>query len=128
MKDQADPNTAFHEEKGENARSGTGWKALTFDAAFYERMIEEQNLSEDAKQELLGVMWTIIVSFVDFGFEVKMADGSTEESPEICGQSERAAKPGGAPVLDCPLTRAINDSFAAAMSAVDAESKTKEEV
>ncbi len=127
MKDQADPNTVFPKEKAGDAKTGAGWKALTFDAAKYEAMIEEQDISEDAKHELLGVMWNIIVSFVDLGFEVKLADGSVEETQENCGQIGAAPETSGAPVLDCPLTQAINESFTAAISADDADSKEKEE-
>lgn len=128
MRDQIDPNTVIHEEKGDGACSGTGWKALTFDAALYERMIEEQDLSDDAKHELLGAMWTIIVNFVDLGFEVKFAGDTQEDNPETCGQPHTAPQTSGAPVLDCPLTQAINETFAAAMSADGKDSKTKEEV
>ncbi len=128
MKDQIEPNTVYHKEKGEDAHSGPGWKALTFDAAFYERMIEEQDISEDAKHELLGVMWNVIVSFVDLGFEVKLASDDSEENQETCGQSPTKPQTSGSPVLDCPLTQAINESFMAAMSADDTDSKPKEEV
>ena len=122
MKDQANPNTAFHKENGEDALSGTGWKALTFDAALYERMIDDQDISDDAKHELLGVMWNIIVSFVDLGFEVKFTDGSQEN----CGQSDTIPQTKGEPVLDCPLTQAINESFSAAISAEGMDSKKQE--
>ncbi|MEM1276033.1 MAG: hypothetical protein AAGH74_05885 [Pseudomonadota bacterium] len=71
-------------------------------------------------------MWTIIVSFVDLGYEVKFAGDTQEEDPETCGQFDTAPQTSDAPELDCPLTQAINDSFAAAMSADGRESKTKE--
>ena len=63
MKDETAPNTACTPDIPQDADGRPGWRALTFDATHYERMIEDLDLSEDAKHELLGVMWNIIVSF-----------------------------------------------------------------
>lgn len=124
MKDQAAPDTEFTDIVLKNIESGSGRRALTFDAARYEAMIEAMDLSEDAKHELLGVMWNIIVSFVDLGVEVKTeAAGIASQS---CGQSGTEPDAAGEAVLDCPIKLAISESFSAAMSASDEESKQKE--
>ncbi len=43
---------------------------LTLDVAFYESYLEDGDLSEEQKRELLEALWSIIVSFVDLGFGI----------------------------------------------------------
>ena len=124
MKDQAPPDTDFTANVLRSIDTGSGRRALTFNAAKYEAMIEGLDLDEDEKHELLGEMWNVIVAFVDLGFEVKMQD----DPPETCGQSDTMPDGAGEAVLDCSDIQAINESFAAATCAGGLDSKQKEAV
>ncbi len=72
----------IHEER---APSGalSSHKALTLDSSLYEKYLEESDLSEEQKQEFLETLWSIIVGFVDLGFEVHPVQQATSKS---CGQ------------------------------------------
>ncbi len=124
MKDQAPPNTDFTAIVLRSIDSGSGRRALSFDAARYEAMVHELDLDEDAKHDLLGEMWNVIVAFVDLGFEIKMQD----DPPETCGQSDMMPDGAGEAVLDCSDIQTINESFAAATYADGLDSKQKEVV
>jgi hypothetical protein len=44
--------------------------ALQFDPEEYRQFVDEADLSEAQKQEMLEALWTIIVAFVDLGFNL----------------------------------------------------------
>jgi len=43
---------------------------VTVDYKEFESYLEEQDLTEDQKRELLQTLWNIVVAFIDFGFEI----------------------------------------------------------
>ncbi|MFG1339970.1 hypothetical protein [Xanthobacter autotrophicus] len=59
---------------------------LAFDAALYDRYLAESGLSEEQKREFLETLWTIIVGFVELGFDADpvahalLAGGRDEET------------------------------------------------
>lgn len=59
---------------------------LTVDTDKYRAMLEDTDLTDDEKRQVLESLWTIIVSFVELGFHVHPLQ-------EVCGQDERAALP-----------------------------------
>lgn len=57
-------------------------KRLTIDVAKYDAYLADADLTEVERRQVLEALWSIIVAFVDLGFEVHPA--------QTCGQ---AAKP-----------------------------------
>lgn len=53
-------------------------KTLTLNLAQYEDQLDDAELSEDEREELLKALWTIICCFVDIGYRI--------ETPKSCGQ------------------------------------------
>jgi hypothetical protein len=47
-----------------------GQPIVTVDYKEFESYLEEQDLTEDQKRELLQTLWNIVVAFIDFGFEI----------------------------------------------------------
>ncbi|QFT63788.1 hypothetical protein [Roseivivax sp. THAF30] len=45
-------------------------QALTLDWDRYGAMLEASDLSEDQKRECIETVWSLVVSFVDFGFGI----------------------------------------------------------
>ena len=56
-------------------------RALTLDVDLYQGYLDDPELSEEQKKELIEALWSIIIGFVDLGFSVQAGD--TEKS---CGQ------------------------------------------
>lgn len=54
---------------------------LDVDWEAYGAMLEESDLSEDQKHELLATLWSIVVMFVDLGFDL-------QPSHKSCGESD----------------------------------------
>lgn len=57
--------------------------SLTLDWAKYGAMLDEWDGSDEQKQELIATLWSIVVSFVDLGFEVTSPDALS------CGEDAR---------------------------------------
>jgi hypothetical protein len=53
-----------------NADFDTAQKAIGFDASKYAHLLDDDNLSEAERQELLQALWNIISQFVQLGFGV----------------------------------------------------------
>ena len=45
-------------------------KNLTLDVDFYQSFLDDKNIPEDRKRELIETLWSIVVSFVDLGFGI----------------------------------------------------------
>jgi hypothetical protein len=58
-------------------------KTLSIDFEHYQHMLDEPGLSEEQKDQFLEALWSIIVAFVDLGFEVHPAQ-------EVCGKDTKA--------------------------------------
>ncbi len=48
----------------------TSRPALKLDVERYEKMLNDCDLTEEQRQEFLETIWTIIVGFVDLGYEI----------------------------------------------------------
>lgn len=76
--------------------SGNRLPALVIDWDLYGQYLEESDLSEADKRQLIETLWSIIVSFVDLGFRLSPV-------AESCGQAglpDTEATAAGRPVLD----------------------------
>ena len=60
----------------------SGRHALTLDVALYEKYLEASDVSDDQKQKLLEALWSVIVGFVDLGFEVHPLQQANSEACE----------------------------------------------
>jgi len=56
---------------------------LTVDVEKYQTMLDDSDLTEEQKRRVLEELWSIIVNFVELGFEVHPLQ-------EVCGKSESA--------------------------------------
>ncbi|QBY01110.1 hypothetical protein E2K80_10555 [Rhodophyticola sp. CCM32] len=57
--------------------------SLTVDWELYAAMLEESDLPLDQQRELIEILWSIVVMFVDLGFDV-------DPVRQICGQEDEA--------------------------------------
>ena len=46
------------------------YPTLSIDWDLYEEYLEESDMSDDEKRELIETLWNIVVSFVDLGFGI----------------------------------------------------------
>ena len=58
-------------------------KRIEFDIEKYRPHLEDVDITEDQKQELLEALWMIMTSFVDLGFQIHPVQ-------QACGQVEKA--------------------------------------
>lgn len=87
--------------------SGNRLPALVIDWDLYGQYLEESDLSEADKRQLIETLWSIIVSFVDLGFRLSPV-------AESCGLPDAEANAAGRPVLGCEdtTTRAFEGAAA----------------
>ncbi len=64
-------------------------QALTLDVSAYENYLENADLSEGQKREFLEALWSIIVGFIDLGFEIHPLQLAAAEG---CGQNAEIAE------------------------------------
>ena len=60
---------------------GEGYPVLTFDADEYRDYVEDMNLTREQEDELLQVLWWIIVQFVDLGFGIEPVQRALFDAP-----------------------------------------------
>lgn len=54
---------------------------LSIDWEVYAAMLEDSDLSRDQQKELIETLWSIVVSFVDMGFDLSPVQ-------QICGEAD----------------------------------------
>lgn len=78
------------EERKPNAPSTPHTPSIAIDYALYEKYLEGSDLSESQKRDFLDALWSIMVSFVDLGFEIhplQQAQTPCEQNGEQNGNS-----------------------------------------
>jgi len=63
-------------------------KAHEVDFERYAPLLKDADISDDQKRELLQALWSVIIGFVDLGFEVVPASsacGQNGETPPVSG-------------------------------------------
>lgn len=60
--------------------------ALTLDIDHYQALFDAPELTQDQKREMLEALWSLIVSFVDLGFDVSASEtcGKHQNTPALC--------------------------------------------
>jgi hypothetical protein len=87
-------NESHHEDgitgpsEGHSTRdNGAAYSPLTFDPTPYLHYLSESELSDEQKRELLETLWSIMVSFVDMGFNIgpsqQVLDKSSKQKSEL---------------------------------------------
>lgn len=62
--------------------------SLTLDIAYYQALLDEEDMEPDQKRELIETLWSIVVAFVDLGFgahpvqQAQVAAGAGNQSEE----------------------------------------------
>lgn len=80
--------------KGLSERFGSLAKpTLTVDVDKYQAMLDDSELTEEQKRRVLEDLWSIIVSFVELGFQVHPVQ-------EVCGKDSLADVEAAKPALD----------------------------
>ena len=80
--------------------------AVEIDYEKYERYLEDSDLSEEEKRQLIEALWSILVGFVDLGFGIHPVQ-------EACGQAEKTPLPltlGGLNGVDYEDSKEPNDN------------------
>lgn len=99
-------------------------RSLQVDIAKYQAMIDDPELSEDQKCQFIEALWTILMAFVDLGFELHEADLA-------CGQVGSDNAPAfGLEQNMVSLEEYLSDKFESApvaMSSGDAEESAHED-
>lgn len=66
-------------ENGNGAAVHAGWRALKFDAARYQRFLDDTDWTDAQKQEFTAAVWEIVVGFVDLGFGLNLIQHVSSE-------------------------------------------------
>lgn len=69
------------------------YRALELDVEMYDALLDSPELSADQRREFIETLWSIMVAFVDLGFDIRPAS-------ESCGQLVEAETPPPLPEHD----------------------------
>lgn len=81
------------------------FKPLTLDVDLYQNFLDETELSEDQKREILQAVWIVLVGFIDLGF--KIAPQNTCGQVGDSGDDGVVALSGVVRYLSNPVTEAF---------------------
>ena len=76
--------------------------SLSIDWEAYLPFFENEEISDDDKRELIGILWSIMVSFVDLGFGIHPVQ-------QACGENQDGLASAIADVLSCEDQADRND-------------------
>jgi hypothetical protein len=71
--------------KADGTRS---FASLTLDIAYYQALLDEEDMDPGHKRELIETLWAIVVAFVDLGFgahPVQQAQGADSDAGDNTG-------------------------------------------
>ncbi len=71
------------ENKPENLTSTRKRTALSLDVDYYQSFLDDTDIPEDKKRELIETLWSIVVSFVDLGFGVHPVQLAKQAGDEL---------------------------------------------
>lgn len=76
-----DENEEYNVKTLTQAFASSARPTLTLDVALYQSYLDGTDMSEAQKEEFLRALWSIVVSFVELGFEVHPLQ-------EVCGRND----------------------------------------
>ncbi len=56
--------------ENEKETAETEYKTLTLDVEYYQSFLDDVDISDEQKSELIETLWNIVVQFVDLGFGI----------------------------------------------------------
>jgi hypothetical protein len=59
-------------------KSTKGWPALQLDVEYYQAFLDDEDITEEQKKELIETIWNIVVTFVDLGFGIEPVQQAIE--------------------------------------------------
>lgn len=74
----------------------SGFSLLAFDPEDYDEFFEGDKIDEDQKQELLEILWRIVITFVDMGFGLEATQQALASLLEADFQENDDKTDGGA--------------------------------
>ncbi len=54
------------------------WPALQLDVEYYQAFLDDEDITEEQKKELIETIWNIVVTFVDLGFGIEPVQQAIE--------------------------------------------------
>lgn len=90
----------IHAPPHDNARS----LRIEVDYERYEHLLDDPNLTEDQKRELLQTLWSVVVEFVSLGFGVH----PLQQAQKPCGEPQENVPN---PALEAPNALYLKHSF-----------------
>ena len=76
--------------------------SLTIDWELYGQMLDESDWSDEQKREFIACLWSIVVGFVDLGFNIHPVQQAMNAKPlNNCGQDPVQGALPIAQLLDC---------------------------
>ena len=99
--------TGCKDERAIDERCGTANapRMLTLDVDRYQKYLDDADLSDAQKQDVLEALWSIIVNFVDLGFGVHPVQRACGQPSEVGSESSTQ----GDDVINC--NEPINKEF-----------------
>lgn len=54
------------------------WPALQLDVEYYQAFLDDEDITDEQKKELIETIWNIVVTFVDLGFGIEPVQQAIE--------------------------------------------------
>lgn len=75
------------ENKPANLTSARKRTALTLDVDYYQAFLDDTELPDHKKQELIEALWSIVIGFVDLGFGIHPLQQRKHSEPDQTSQA-----------------------------------------
>lgn len=75
-------------------------RSLTLDVQKYQAMLDNPEMDQSQKAELIETLWMFVISFMDLGCEIKTVETCGKQDP-VLDLNERD----GSPMLSCKQSR-----------------------
>lgn len=89
---------------------GTGqnnFKSLTLDVDYYQSFLDDADIPEDKRRELIETLWQIVVNFIDLGFGIHPLQQSGQKVAIAEGDPEQL---GRHPAVIKMIEQAVNEN------------------
>ncbi len=86
------------------------WPALQLDVEYYQAFLDDEDITDEQKKELIETIWNIVVTFVDLGFGIEPVQQAIEAGQNNAQDKNRFSQ------------ESVNDSM------LDAKIKTTKDI
>jgi hypothetical protein len=63
----------------DDAKAETAWPALQIDVEYFQGFLDDHEIDESQKAELINTLWSIMVTFVDLGYGIEPTQKAMSE-------------------------------------------------